>query len=369
MLIFSKFNKKNYSKFSFLRINYTISYLKKIVNYNHLSFIFEDFLQLLVRYKDSIFKKEDINPLESASYSESNSKYSENISNTEIQEIIDNISAKIESYSNLINQNQYQIQENHIQQIHLQHANPQDNSQNNSQHGSQYNPQDHAQSNQQNQSLDKKNNHANHLNYTNSKATSDFHKEFLELQYIMASLADEIFLNIKWSGLKYWEKNMIEQRLFNSHIAGQEIFQRIDNILNNKIHRSDDLINIYLQLLAMNFRGKYNINIHSTEEDETENDRIISRYKNALLKAAYSNRDIKKMDKIFPKTYYYTIENFSKNKLKNKSLGSYIIISLLSVYLVSSFGIWEYFSMKLNHSIHNVVNKALTFDPSRSSSI
>ena len=51
---------------------------------------------------------------------------------------------------------------------------------------------------------------------------------YSEVVYIMVALADDIFLNSEWEGKQFWEDNILEQKFFNTQIAGDEIFNRIN---------------------------------------------------------------------------------------------------------------------------------------------
>jgi len=63
-------------------------------------------------------------------------------------------------------------------------------------------------------------------------ASSLTHDFFEELVYLMAAFADETFAClVDWPGREYWSEHWMESRLFNSQIAGEEIFRRIDKIL------------------------------------------------------------------------------------------------------------------------------------------
>lgn len=94
------------------------------------------------------------------------------------------------------------------------------------------------------------------LNNT-SGVNSFITEELNEALYAMCSLADETFLILNWKGRSFWERNLLESAFFNTHISGQEIFRRIDNLLEegNAIYAS--LGEIYLKMLALGYSGKY----------------------------------------------------------------------------------------------------------------
>src|SRR5215207_2820442 len=61
-----------------------------------------------------------------------------------------------------------------------------------------------------------------------SRSGGDFALEvYRRAQYAMAALADEVFLHLDWPGREAWRSNLLESRLFSSHRAGEELFERI----------------------------------------------------------------------------------------------------------------------------------------------
>jgi type VI secretion system protein ImpK len=78
-----------------------------------------------------------------------------------------------------------------------------------------------------------------------------------EAQYVMAALADEAFLHLDWSGREGWSANLLEQKLFKTHRAGEEVFERIDQLLARRDPFYLDLAQVYLMALALGFEGKF----------------------------------------------------------------------------------------------------------------
>ena len=56
---------------------------------------------------------------------------------------------------------------------------------------------------------------------------------YREAQYVMCALADEIFLHEDWDGRENWQ--LLEGRLFETHYAGEEVFNRIDGCCSGTI--------------------------------------------------------------------------------------------------------------------------------------
>ncbi|HEV2854762.1 MAG TPA: DotU family type IV/VI secretion system protein [Thermoanaerobaculia bacterium] len=74
-------------------------------------------------------------------------------------------------------------------------------------------------------------------------------------QYVMAALADEIFLYLEWPGRDAWRTQLLEFKLFQSYNAGEEVFRRIEAVLRTRDPADAELAKIYLMALALGFRG------------------------------------------------------------------------------------------------------------------
>ncbi len=80
---------------------------------------------------------------------------------------------------------------------------------------------------------------------------------FREAQYLMAALVDEIFLNLQWPGKKQWRKHLLETQLFQTQVAGELFFSRLELLLEAADPTRNELATIYLLCLSLGFRGKY----------------------------------------------------------------------------------------------------------------
>ncbi len=78
-----------------------------------------------------------------------------------------------------------------------------------------------------------------------------------EAQYIMAVLADDVFIALDWPGADGWCISPLEYRLFGSKLAGVEFFRRLDRLLERRDSARTELAAVFLLALALGFRGKY----------------------------------------------------------------------------------------------------------------
>lgn len=80
---------------------------------------------------------------------------------------------------------------------------------------------------------------------------------FKEAMYLMTAMADEVFLTLQWPGRTHWKKHLLETQLFQTQVAGELFFERLDALLENADPVKHDLAVIYLLALGLGFRGKY----------------------------------------------------------------------------------------------------------------
>jgi type VI secretion system protein ImpK len=167
-----------------------------------------------------------------------------------------------------------------------------------------------------------------------SERSSSFTGSTREIVYVMAAIADEFFLNMEWNGKQYWEENMLEQRHFGSQIAGEKIFNRIDDLLLEHEPLSTEKAEIYLKALALGFKGKYRC-----ADDEQFS---LDQYRNRLFEF------IQKTDKtifligcrLFQKEYTYTIPSIHRKLLPDASIIRYVCAFFVFMFLVISSVVW-----------------------------
>jgi len=78
-----------------------------------------------------------------------------------------------------------------------------------------------------------------------------------DARYLKAALADELLLNTPWIGRDQWTAHLLEAVLFRTSIAGERIFDRIEEVLSNREPSRRDIARLYLFALALGFQGKY----------------------------------------------------------------------------------------------------------------
>lgn len=79
-----------------------------------------------------------------------------------------------------------------------------------------------------------------------------------DIGYVMAALADEALLHqVDWPGRRQWVGTLLEQSLYGSRVAGEEIFDLGHAIADGVIVGRADLAAAILLALALGFRGRW----------------------------------------------------------------------------------------------------------------
>lgn len=169
---------------------------------------------------------------------------------------------------------------------------------------------------------------------------------FREAQFVMASLADEIFLNITWEGRPYWEDNLLESRFFGTHDAGDLFFQRLDEFLAQRDPARKDLAEVYLLSLGLGFQGKYR-NLDDGGRLE------------ALRKQLYTfinHRESRLFDggqRLFPEAYTHTLDSGQAEHMQDRHAWMMAIAGVFLLLFIFSHVMWH----GATDNLYNVVDR------------
>jgi type VI secretion system protein ImpK len=165
----------------------------------------------------------------------------------------------------------------------------------------------------------------------------------------MAAIADEIFLNIEWEGKQYWEENMLESKFFGTQIAGDEIFQRINQLFSEYEPLSIEKAEIYIKMLSLGFRGRY----AGMEEESLE----INMYRRKLFEFITKNdkESIAMAEfRLFQKEYTYTIPTIHRKLLPDGAIITYISAFFAFMFLVISTVVWIFETKDLRRLLFEI---------------
>lgn len=161
-----------------------------------------------------------------------------------------------------------------------------------------------------------------------------------EAQYIMAALADEVFIQLDWEGKQAWMSSLLESRLFHSHAAGQLFFKRLDHLLQERDPALRDLAAVYLMALSLGFRGKYR-----GCDDQGQ----LARYRQQLFLFIFQRApDPDQLGPLLPDAYFSTLQGKRKRKLPYVRIWLLLLGLAVAVWLGAAHLIWQDLVTPLN---------------------
>ena len=167
-------------------------------------------------------------------------------------------------------------------------------------------------------------------------------------QYAMAALADEIFLHIDWPGREAWRQNLVEAKLFGSHRAGEELFERIDDLLRDRDSGKNELARIYLSVLALGFQGKY----RGRPDAEAEIEVVRRRLYRFIF--GRDPRVVRGREAVAPQTYMGTMDR-PRVELPHLKPWIWAIVLVVLVWLTGQHVIWEHTKQQIDPLVQRIL--------------
>lgn len=161
-------------------------------------------------------------------------------------------------------------------------------------------------------------------------------------QYVMASLADEIFiLEETWDGQKHFHEYLLERGLFRTASAGKTVFTRLDDLLKSRAKDTvtEDLASVYLMALQLGFKGRY--------RGESNSD-TLNNYRSDLLQFIGIDGEATFKQRVFNQAYKYAIADNQGHRLAPLSRWYLLLGVGAVVYVGISSVIWVLSVAKLN---------------------
>lgn len=179
----------------------------------------------------------------------------------------------------------------------------------------------------------------------------DFGEGFYrDAQYLMAALADEVFLHLDWRGSESWSSNLLESKLFQTHHAGEAVFARLDKVLAGRDPVHVDLAKVYLLMLGLGFQGKF----RGTHDGAYR----IAEYRQEILEFV-SEREPQFRDgvrQLFPEAYASTLEQGSGERLPHLRRWIWTAAAVAAVWLLVSSWLWWDLTRDLRPVIERILN-------------
>ncbi|MDO9360335.1 MAG: DotU family type IV/VI secretion system protein [Polaromonas sp.] len=154
-----------------------------------------------------------------------------------------------------------------------------------------------------------------------------------DARYLKAALADEILLNTAWIGRESWTNHLLEASLFRTSIAGERVFERIEQLLSNREPSLRPIASLYLSALALGFQGKY--------RGAGDKDRF-SGYREELFQFVYQRRpDLSGRDRVLSdRAYASTLSHIAPRKMQSLSRWTVVFLLGFAALLAISEILW-----------------------------
>lgn len=168
---------------------------------------------------------------------------------------------------------------------------------------------------------------------------------FREAEYAFAALADEIFLTTDWVGREAWLGSMLEQSMFGSQIAGEDVFRRIDLLLRSRTAASLELASVYLMTLALGFEGQY----------RGGDGQALAEYRRKLYRFLYRADGPAPENKLVPQAYDHTTRGERPVRLPYVQRWMIVLGVTLLLYLIGTEIVWRRVTADLTRTASDIV--------------
>ena len=164
---------------------------------------------------------------------------------------------------------------------------------------------------------------------------------YRQAQYVMVAAADEVFVQLPWSGAAHWRANLLETELFGTRCAGEAVFDRIERLLERAEPKDLELGAVYLTALALGFRGRYG---------DRPDYGAVDRYKQRLYQVIFTKSPdlTDPFRKLLPQCYDATMTVGTGRKLQSPRIWWWAAAGVVAVWLLLSQAEW----MNLTGPLH-----------------
>ena len=164
----------------------------------------------------------------------------------------------------------------------------------------------------------------------------DFGAEwYREAQYVMATLADEVFLNLEWEGRGAWAANLLETRLFGSHVGGERLFARLETLLREQDAARRPIAAVYLMALSLGFQGRW-------RDTPGGADTLAELRRRTFAFVHPRHRSVARGErKLFPQAYAHTLEGGTPVRLPDARRWVAALALASALYLAVSHQVWS----------------------------
>lgn len=159
-----------------------------------------------------------------------------------------------------------------------------------------------------------------------------------EALYVMAALADEIFIvELDWLGKDHWEDVLLEQKVFNSSYAGEKVIRGALDLINTRTLdvQQQQLVAVYLLALRMGFSGRLRGDV-----------RRLSRVREQLFKRISVGDSNGDLTKVCPESYEHVLASRQEQRLAPLAGWYRMLVWGSAAYLFIGWIIWVSFQWR-----------------------
>jgi type VI secretion system protein ImpK len=173
-------------------------------------------------------------------------------------------------------------------------------------------------------------------------------KLYSDALFVMAAMADEVFLTMTWAGQEAWSKFLLENKFFGSNAGGDIFFLKLDTLLKNRDQVYAELATLFLLALSLGFRGKF----HGINDAGA-----IDNYKDQLYTFIFQKpTELNSIEKkLFADAYLHTLEQKAKMVIPGLKKW-YGLLALLAITLLGiSHIIWLQMTGEIGKIVSQIV--------------
>ncbi len=173
-----------------------------------------------------------------------------------------------------------------------------------------------------------------------------------ELRYLKAAIADELLLSRSWPGRSRFTEHLVETRLFGSSVAGDEIFRRIDQLLEDGSGQPSQMAPLYLFAISTGFEGRY----RGAQADDG-----LQALRDALFRTIYRREPAlapglagqpQNAERVLSdQAYHYPLSNIAPVRFFRFSRGTLAFVGTMALLLALSQLAWRWSSAPVRRAL------------------
>lgn len=167
---------------------------------------------------------------------------------------------------------------------------------------------------------------------------------YRDAHYLMAAMADEVFVKLSWAGASWWLWNPLEAALFGTRCAGQRVFERIEQLTASGDPTQRELAAVYLVALSLGFEGQY-----AGEADRA----WLDRYRQKLRRFIFGD-ETHLEGPLAPQCYAHTEGTGAGARLQSARPWLWAALLVIALWLAVSTVVWRQSTAPVAASVRRV---------------